>query len=496
VTEVGVARTIALEGLVPVPVRVEAHVTRTGLPGFSVLGLSGAVGQQACSRVRAALAAVRCPIGQAKVTVSLSPADTPKRGARFDLPIAVAILRALGAVPSGHQVVLGELSLLGAVLPVRGVLPSVRGQAAVVVAAADAAEAAVAGVPRVLGVGDLDELVRVLEHGDPPADPPTPLPADGGPPPDLSDVIGQAEARRALELAAAGGHHLLLMGPPGTGKSMLARRLPGLLPPLDDDQAVTVAAIASVAGRLAPGTALDRRPPFAAPHHSSSAAALLGGGTGLAAPGAISLATHGVLFLDELLQWSSRTLDGLREPMEEGVVHLARSAGSVTYPAAFLLVAASNPCPCGPPATGCRCRPEAVARYRARLTGPLADRIDLAPAVDPVPAEALATGGAGEPTAAVAARVAAARARSAARGPRLNAAAPAAAVRATAVPAAVEVLVRAVARGRLTARGFDRALRVARTCADLDGRDRITADDAHEAVAHRARMDATWERAA
>ncbi|MGI9017676.1 MAG: YifB family Mg chelatase-like AAA ATPase [Euzebya sp.] len=491
----GLAHSVALEGLVPRPVRIEAYVGQ-GLPGFTVLGLSGAAGGQACERVKAALAATGHHVSQRKVLVNLAPADVDKRGARFDLGIAVALLRALGEVPAGEDLLLGEVALTGTVRAVRGVLPSVRGQQRVTVARSNGHEALLAQIPHLLAVHSLKEYCAATRDGRQPA-PLEPLVAeDPEPGPDLADVAGQPEARRALEVAATGGHHLLLLGPPGAGKSMLARRLPGLLPPLTDEQALTVASVNSVVGRPHHSAGLDRRPPFAAPHHSATSPALLGGGSGLARPGAVSEATHGVLFLDELFEWSGRILDGLREPMEEGAVRLARAAGTVRYPADFLLVAASNPCPCGPSRQGCRCRPDLVQRYRARLTGPLADRFDLAPLIEPVPASALRADVANESTQIVAERVARARLASTARGPWVNARAPLEVIRPTATPEAIEILIRAVRRGRLSARGFDRALRVARTCADLSGTSLILPEDAHEAVGHRARLDRVWEAAA
>ena len=486
------ARTVAQVGLEAREVTVEVHVSG-GLPGFHVIGSSGAPAREAADRVRTALAASGLAVGSRKVLISLAPADVPKLGARFDLPTALAVcaqLEVLGQEALRDVVLLGELALDGTVRPVPGVLPSAvhaarTGVRRLVVARGNAAEAALASGVDVAAVADLTEAVAVLGGAparpiEPPAAPPS-LRARG----DLAEVRGQLEARRALEIAAAGGHHLLLIGPPGCGKSMLASRLPTILPPLDDAAALELAAIRSVAGLL-DGVALDRTPPFRAPHHSASAAALLGGGAGVARPGEVSLATHGVLFLDELLEWPRRLLDALREPLEEGVVRIARSRASVAYPAAAQLVAAANPCPCGG-GRRCVCREADVARYRARLSGPLADRIDLAPTVTPVGAADLLAAEEGEPSAAVAARVAAAREASALRQGRgvRNAEADAVTLRASARPAALAQLAAAVDAGLLTARGHDRALRVARTCADLGGVDAIDADHAAEALGHR-----------
>ena len=496
-------RSAAVVGLRPVPVWVETDIG-PGLPGFHVIGASGSTATQAADRVRAALAAVGVVLPARKVLVSLAPADVPKAGARFDLAMAVAVLAALDRIPAAADVaVLGELALDGRLRSVDGVLPCAAalpalGVRRVVLPAAQASEAALVADLDVVGADDLDEVCALLRgERAPRAQPPCPASrrsarsgADAVQA-DLEEVRGQAEARRALEVAAAGGHHLLLLGPPGCGKSMLARRLPGLLPPLGQPEALELAAIRSVAGHFrresvdeAPAL-LDRRPPFRAPHHTASGAALLGGGSGVAVPGEISLAHHGVLFMDELLEWPRRVLDALREPLEERQVRVVRRAAAVTYPAAFRLVAASNPCPCGG-APVCTCTDEQVAAYRARLSGPLADRLDLAPTLRPLRAADLQVSGGAEPSAVVAARVAAARAAAADRGqPEPNAEASAAALLPQATGAARRELAAALESGELTGRGYDRALRVARTVADLAGSEAITAEHVAEARLHR-----------
>jgi magnesium chelatase family protein len=502
----GRARSVAVVGLRALTVTVEAHVA-SGLPGFHLIGSSGTAARQAADRVRTALAAVGVSLPQRKVLVSLAPAEVPKAGARFDLAVAAAVLDQLGLL--GEQVLqdtalLGELALDGTVRPVPAVLPSAAslppaGVRRLLVADGNAPEAALVERLEVVPVAHLAEALAVLRGEQ--AARAVPEPAAGrrglsglG---DLAEVRGQTEARRALEVAAAGGHHLLLLGPPGCGKSMLARRLPTVLPPLTREQALEVAAVRSVAGRRAgeeDQPILDLTPPFRSPHHRTSTAALLGGGSGIARPGELSLAHRGVLFLDELLEWSRSLLDSLREPLEEGVVRVARAQGTVTYPAHVQVVAASNPCPCGG-GQGCMCSDDVVWAYRARLSGPLADRLDLAPSVTPLSAGDLLDSGRAESSAVVAARVGAARALAAERwgttvpgrppGRLRNVDAPAAVVRQSAHPRALQALATAVEAGELTGRGYDRTLRVARTCADLDGSDVITHDHVLEAWAAR-----------
>ncbi|MBC9072791.1 YifB family Mg chelatase-like AAA ATPase [Thauera sp. CAU 1555] len=488
----------ALDGMSAPAVTVEAHLAN-GLPGFSLVGLPDAEVREARERVRAAVATSQFEYPQRRITVNLAPADLPKEGGRFDLPIALGILAASrqvdGAALAHHEFV-GELSLSGELRPVRGALAAAlrAGEAgrALVVPAANAAEAALARHTTVLPAASLLEVCAHLNghqalsphHAELP-----PLAQVAGP--DLAEVKGQHEARRALEVAAAGQHSLLMYGPPGTGKSMLARRLPGLLPELDEHQALACAALQSLDRGFDPATWRQR--PMRSPHHSASVAALVGGGSN-PRPGEISLAHNGVLFLDELPEFDRRALEALREPLETGIVTVSRARRRVVFPAHFQLVATMNPCPCGyagHPVRRCTCTPDQVARYRARLSGPLLDRIDLRVEVPVLDQDVLMARPAGEASAAVRERVARAQALQHKRQGVPNSLLDEAQVEAHCRPddAAAALLRQAIARLRLSARAYHRILRVARTVADLAGATRIDAAHMAEAVQYRRGFD-------
>ncbi|MDR2881839.1 MAG: YifB family Mg chelatase-like AAA ATPase [Azoarcus sp.] len=488
-------RTRALDGLAAPEVTVEVHIAY-GMPSFTLVGLPDTEVREARDRVRAALLISKFEFPKHRITVNLAPADLPKEGGRFDLPIALGILAASRQIPARAlegQEFCGELSLDGSLRGIRGALAAAlavrREKRALFLPRTNADEATLA---RGVTIHPADSLLAICAHltGQAIIEPHT-APATAGTgevdAPDLVDVRGQFQARRALEVAAAGAHSLLFYGPPGTGKSMLARRLPGLLPPLDEDEALESAAVYSIVGGF--DAKRWRVRPFRSPHHSASAAALIGGGS-IPMPGEISLAHHGILFLDELPEFNRRVLESMREPLEAGTVCVSRARQRAEFPARFQLVAAMNPCPCGytgHPARACTCTPTQVANYHARLSGPMLDRIDLAIEVPPVPYSDLAGRPAGESSADVRTRVVRARERQMSRQGVPNARLEAGQIEELCAPDAAGAALAETAMRRLnfSARAYHRVLRVARTLADLSGDERPGAVHMAEAIQYR-----------
>lgn len=519
----GLARgwAVALEGVTGRLVSVEADVG-AGLPGFALIGLPDAALNESRDRVKAAVLNSGEAWPRTKVTVSMSPADLHKRGSRFDLALAAIILAAAGKVPADEladRMLLGELGLDGGLRAQRGVLPAVAAAARagitrVVVPEPNAAEAALVEGVEVLGVRSLGQLLAILRGEPVPEAPPVPNAGEGGgswagllraiaatgvDAPDLVDVRGHAEARQALEIAAAGGHHVFLHGSPGAGKTMLASRLPSLLPPLCGARALEVTEIHSVAGLLPPEIPLITAAPYCQPHHSATQAALVGGGSKELRPGAASIAHGGVLFIDEATEFRGGVLDSLREPLESGQIVIARAGLTARFPAEFLMVLAANPCPCAAARPQeCSCASETRRRYLARLSRPLLDRIDIQVMVDRPSRYQLLEAPDGECSAVVAQRVRAARDRATLRLAgtpwTLNAHVPARALRTRFRPApgAMGSVERALDRGQLTARGMDKVVRLAWSIADLDGRDRPGEQEIGRALSLRLGIAGGW----
>lgn len=494
------AHTVAFLGVEAQPVEVQCALS-VGLPGFQLVGLPDKAVSEARERVRSALTAVGLALPPQRITMNLTPADLPKTGAHYDLPIALALMAALGVIAAEEidgYVAIGELSLDGTIRAVQGALPAALAAAeldkGLICPAACGREAAWVGATEVLAPASLLELINHFNGRMPLTQPePGAVIARRGTG-DMADVKGQETARRALEVAAAGNHHLLMVGPPGSGKSMLASRITGILPPLDAAEALEVSTIYSLAGDAVDGT-ICRERPYRAPHHSASMAAMIGGGR-TARPGEISLAHRGVLFLDELPEFNRPVLESLRQPVETGEAVVARAEAHVRYPARFLLAAAMNPCRCGhlaDAARGCGRAPRCGQDYQARISGPLIDRFDIRIEVPAVSATTLSTQRPGEPSARIAARVAKAREAQGARsnGPRrCNAELEGEALDAVATPdePGQQLLTQAAEKLQLSARGYSRVLRLARTIADLDGGGGVRRPHVAEAIGYRRLM--------